>query len=81
MTLTVTPIYAGLLVMLFFILSARVIQRRISARISVGDGDDKDLRKRMRVQANCAEYAPFGILLLLIVELQGTPVWTLHLAS
>ena len=78
MTLTITPIYAGLIALIFVALSIRVIRRRRSARISVGDGDDKDLRKRMRVQANCAEYAPFGLLLLTLAELQGAPGWVVH---
>ena len=30
------------------------------------------------MQANCAEYAPLGLILLLIAELQGAPHWLLH---
>lgn len=78
MTLTVTPIYAGLLALLLIFLSARVILRRRDQKISLGDNEDKNLRKRIRVQANCAEYAPFGVLLLLLTEMQGTPGWAVH---
>ncbi|MEO1140226.1 MAG: MAPEG family protein [Pseudomonadota bacterium] len=78
MTLTVTPIYAGFLALLLIALSARVIRHRHLARISVGDNNDKGLRKKMRVQANCAEYVPVGLLLLLLTELQGAPIWALH---
>ncbi|WP_422030748.1 MAPEG family protein [Roseovarius sp.] len=79
MPLTATPLYAGLLALLLVFLSFRVIFYRFSARISLGDEDDKNLRKRIRVQANCAEYAPFGVILLLLAELQGAPFWALHL--
>ena len=79
MPLTATPLYAGLLALLLVFLSFRVIFYRFSARISLGDEDDKNLRKRIRVQANCAEYAPFGVILLLLAELQGAPLWALHL--
>ncbi len=79
MAVAVTPIYAALLTLLFLALSVHVVFGRFAAKVSVGDGDDEDLRKRMRVQANCAEYAPIGIVLLLIVELQGAPSWVLHL--
>ncbi|MEQ8896333.1 MAG: MAPEG family protein [Roseovarius sp.] len=79
MPLTITPIYAGLLALLLVFLSFRVIFYRLSAKISLGDGEDKALRKRIRVQANCVEYAPFGALLLLLAELQGAPLWALHL--
>ncbi len=32
----------------------------------------------MRTQANCAEYAPFGIVLLLLVELPPAPDLAVH---
>jgi len=75
----VTPLYAGFLALLFIALATRVIQHRKSARISTGDGGDPALNKKMRVQANCAEYAPVGLILLLLAELQGAPGWALHL--
>lgn len=78
MSFTVTPIYAGFLALLFLALSARVIRHRQTARISVGDHDDTALRKKMRVQANCAEYVPIGLILLASSELQGAPDWVLH---
>ena len=71
MTLTITPVYAGLVGLMLVALSFRVIFRRRSAKVSLGDGDDTELRKCIRVQANCAEYAPFALLLMLLVELEG----------
>ncbi len=79
MTVTVTPIYAGLLALLFLYLSARVIRTRQTERVSVGDADNKAMIKAMRTQANCMEYVPIGVLLLLLAELQGAPGWILHL--
>lgn len=76
--LTVTPIYAALIAALFLTLSARVIVSRRSNSVSLGDGGQKILLRRIRAQGNCAEYAPIGLILLLIAELQGTPVWFLH---
>ena len=76
--ITVTPIYAALLTLLLLALSARVITYRLAGKISLGDTGDKALLKRMRVQANCAEYAPLGVVLILLAELQGAPVLALH---
>ncbi|MBV1867040.1 MAG: MAPEG family protein [Marinosulfonomonas sp.] len=76
--LAATPIYAGLLALLFVGLSFRVIGGRVKNKVSVGDGDDKDMIKRMRVQANFAEYAPLGIILLAMAEFQGMPIWLVH---
>ncbi|MBR9652082.1 MAPEG family protein [Thalassovita aquimarina] len=76
--LTITAIYASLLALLFILLSVNVIRWRLKARVSVGDGGHHGLVKAIRCQANCAEYAPIGILLLGIAELQGAPVWAMH---
>ncbi|MES0861884.1 MAPEG family protein [Ruegeria sp. SCPT10] len=71
--LTITPIYAALIAILYVWLSAKVISARRSGKVSVGDGDDKALIKAMRTHSNCAEYAPFALLLIAMVELQGAP--------
>ena len=47
--------------------------------IWLGDIGDKNLLKRMRAQANCAEYAPLALILLLLTELNGAPAIALHL--
>ena len=75
----ITPLYAGLLAIFFVLLSAYVILGRRTGRVSHGDGGDDGLLKRMRLHGNFAEYAPFALLLLLLAELQGAPVWALHL--
>ena len=79
MTLAITPLYGGLIGLLFVFLSFRVIFQRRSAKVSMGDGEDKELRKRIRVQGNCAEYAPIGLVLLAMAEVQGAPGWVVHL--
>jgi len=73
-----TPLYAGLIAILFLYLSFRVVQGRFLHKVSIGDGGNADVAKRMRVQANCAEYAPIGLILLALAELQGMPVWLVH---
>ena len=81
MTLAITGTYAAALTLLYLLLSARVITVRRSKRINLGDGDDPDLQRRMRAHGNFAEYAPLGLILLLIAEQQGAaPTW-LHLTG
>jgi uncharacterized membrane protein YecN with MAPEG domain len=77
--LEITSLYAGLLALLFLWLSARVIVYRRGNKISMGDHGDNSLLKRMRAQGNCAEYAPFGVLLLALVEMSGAPNVAVHL--
>lgn len=78
MPVSVTPIYAAFLTVLYLALSTQVIRYRRKQRLSLGDHGDPILLQRMRAQGNCAEYAPIGILLILLAELQGTPAILLH---
>ncbi|MEM6303484.1 MAG: MAPEG family protein [Pseudomonadota bacterium] len=78
MILTVTPIYAALLGLFYIGLAVRVIRYRRGNRISLGDAEDKAMRKRLRVHGNFAEYAPLALILLLLVELQDTPALAVH---
>lgn len=74
----ITALYAGLLAPLFVLLAVQVIRLRYAHRIGVGDGGDPDLLRRMRVQANFAEYVPFALLLMALTESLGTRPWLLH---
>jgi len=75
----VTALYAGGLALLLVALSARVIAYRRRNRLGLGDEGDRHLLRLMRAQANCAEYAPIGVILLALAELQDTPGLVLHL--
>ena len=75
----ITALYAAPLALLLMVLSARVITYRRANQIGLGDAGDKSLIKRMRAQANCAEYVPIGVMMLLLVELQDAPAFLVHL--
>lgn len=77
----ITGLYAGLLAGLFLWLSWRVVLGRRLHRVSVGDGDEKDLIKRMRAQSNWVEYTPIGLILLGLVEMNGVEHWIVHLGG
>jgi uncharacterized membrane protein YecN with MAPEG domain len=78
MTVSITPIYAALITFIFFALCWRVIAYRRAHRLSIGDEGNRSLLRRMRAQANCAEYAPIGLLLLLMLELQAGNAMFVH---
>lgn len=74
----ITGIYAALAALLVLVLAVRVMLRRMSARIGIGDGGDHELHKRIRAHANAIEYLPLGLVLLLIVELNQTVPVLVH---
>ncbi|MBB5722787.1 hypothetical protein FHS72_002417 [Loktanella ponticola] len=76
--LPITSLYVGLLALVFLALSFRVIAFRRANSVSLGDADSKDMRQRVRGQANFAEYTPIGLIILACVELQGAPASAVH---
>lgn len=77
--LTITPLYAGLLALWFLVLSYRVVQQRGHGGVSLGDGGDAEMLRRIRGHGNFAEYVPLILLLMLVLEAGGTtPRWLLH---
>jgi uncharacterized membrane protein YecN with MAPEG domain len=77
-------IYAGLLTLLFIILSVRTLLLRRRLSIAIGDGDHEIMRRAMRVHANFAEYTPLGLILLMLLAnvhsptFGSVPTWLLH---
>ncbi|MEM7043647.1 MAG: MAPEG family protein [Pseudomonadota bacterium] len=76
--MTITPVYAGIVALLFVLLSFRVIGARRHVKVPLGDGGDRLLLRRLRVHGNFAEYAPMAIVLMALGELQGISVLVLH---
>ena len=74
----VTPLYAGILALLYFALSYRVVQMRGHGQPSLGDGGDTALLRRIRGHANFAEYVPLILLMIGLLELGHFPETLLH---
>ena len=66
--MTILPVYAALLALLFVLLSIRTIRTRHSRKVALGHGDDPAMLRAMRVHANFAEYVPLALLLIYFVE-------------
>ena len=74
----IVPTYAAILVLIFVVLSVRVIQMRASAKIGIGHGNNPVMERRIRVHGNFAEYVPLALLLLLCMELQSQSRILIH---
>ena len=76
--MAVTPIYAGLLALVYFALSYRIILMRGPGMPSLGDGGNPVLLRRIRAHGNFAEYVPFILLMIGLLELGKFPSQYLH---
>lgn len=74
----ITPFYAALLALLFFTLSVRTLRLRRALRIPIGDANDQLMLRTMRVHSNFAEYTPYALLLIFMLELSGGYDWLVH---
>ena len=77
MPLPATSLYAALLGALFILLSLRVIGVRRRYRVALG-APHRLVERAVRAHGNCAEYVPFGLILLGLLEGMGLPAWGLH---
>lgn len=74
--LPVTALYAALLAPVLIVLAVRVIAFRRAERVSLGDGGNTVLLRRVRAHANFIEYAPYTLLLLGLLEtLRAAPAY------
>jgi len=78
MSVAITGLYAGILGIVFLVLSMRVVANRVRARVNLLDGGDEALTRAMRVHGNFAEYVPFALLLMALAEIQGGPGIFMH---
>ena len=78
MNYQVTAIYAALLALLYIGLALKVVVARRAARVGLGVGENKRLEQATRIHANCGEYVPIALILLLLLEQTVLPVYVLH---
>ena len=80
MLLTITPLYAGLLGLLYFVLTFRVVGGRVGKGApSLGDGGDPQMLRAIRGHANFNEYVPLILLMMAMLEIGGVySRWVLH---
>ncbi len=76
MILPITMTAAGLAALINFWIGFRVGQVRGSEKVSVGDGGNDKVIRRMRAHANFIEYTPIVLILIGVIEMaKGTSTW------
>ena len=75
----ITAIYAAILAVMYVGLALAVVRQRFKLRVGLGDGQQPELIKAIRIHGNFAEYVPMLLVIMLIVEQQQAQAWQLHL--
>ncbi|MDF2369030.1 MAPEG family protein [Sneathiella sp.] len=75
MHVTMTPIFAALLGLIFFFLSLRTSLERRRAKVSLGDGGDPGLQGAIRAHGNFIEYVPISLLLMAFLEMRAVSIY------
>ncbi|MBL0317818.1 MAG: MAPEG family protein [Alphaproteobacteria bacterium] len=74
----ITSLYAALLTLIYIGLSIYVIAGRWKFKLAVGDGNQDNMKRRIRAHGNFAEYAPLFLIILGLAEYSGLPASAVH---
>lgn len=74
-----TSFYAGVLTLIYMLLTFRVIALRWKYKVGISHGEEMELHRAIRVHGNFSEYVPLSIALMLMAELNQAGDWTLHI--
>jgi uncharacterized membrane protein YecN with MAPEG domain len=77
--ISVTLMFAAIFGFMHVVFTLRVGNYRFKSKISLGDGGDRELLKRVRAQGNFIENVPIALLLILLNDLDGAEDNTLML--
>ncbi len=78
MPMTITPLYVAIFALLFIPFTGYVGAYRAKAGILIGDGNNEEMIRRMRAQANFVETVPLALILLASMEIVGASSTMLH---
>ena len=77
----ITAAYAGLLGLIFLVLTVRVVLRRGAVKTTIGTGGDILLERRIRAHGNFIEFVPLVLILMILLEMQASSIWIVHLVG
>ncbi len=75
----ISSIYVILGALLLIKLAINVTTLRSQYRIPYGDGGFYELQIAIQVYGNAVEYIPIAIILLIMMEMNGSQIWMIHI--
>lgn len=77
--LAAAALWSGLIILVLVGLSLRVVLGRRRLRVSLGDGGNREMEVLARSFANAAEYAPIGLVAMVMLALIGASALEVHI--
>ncbi|MEG2041126.1 MAG: MAPEG family protein, partial [Hafnia sp.] len=77
----VSALYVVLGALLLIKLSLNVVKLRMQYRVAYGDGGFYELQTAIRVHGNAVEYIPIAAILLVMMEMNGSLIWMIHVCG
>jgi uncharacterized membrane protein YecN with MAPEG domain len=77
----ISSVYAAVSALWIVWLSLGVIKLRRAKKVRLGDGNEPELQAAIRAQGNATEYMPISLILLVMLELNGTHAVLIHLGG
>ncbi len=74
----ITGIYAAVFALVQAFMVVWIAKTRWREHVSLGDGGNDLLQRRSRVYGNFTEVVPIALLLMILAELGGAPLWCVH---
>jgi len=71
MSLPITSLLTAVFAIMMVALALQISWYRRKLRVSLGDGNDESLRRRIRAHGNFAEYVPLALIGLALIESAG----------
>lgn len=76
--LQVTGLYSGILALIMVVLAFNTASSRGKHKVSLGNGGNKEMEKKVRSFGNFIEYVPMLLILMAVHEFQGMATNLLH---
>ena len=74
----ITSFYTSLLLIFYFFLSIKTIRARRKTKIAIGHNENLLMLRAMRAHSNFAEYVPFSLFAIYLVETHGANPLFVH---
>ena len=81
MPVAITALYTAILALVMLALAINVSIHRGKLKVDIGDGNNPQMLRMIRIHANAVEYLPIALLLMAVYELDGGSHRLLHIAG